>query len=114
MVGGAEVMRHQLKRLANLGDDSGNPVGDVTVQVLPFDAGAHAVAGAGAIMILRFSAVPGLGVVHVGGLNGGASLDAPQDVQRHSSAFALLRATALTPADSVRVLRDMARLLPRE
>lgn len=113
MVGGAEVMRRQLKRLANLGDDAGNPVGDVTVRVLPFDAGAHAVAGAGAVMILRFSAVPGLGVVHIGGLNGGASLDAPQDVRRYAGAFAVLRVTALTPADSVRLLRDMARVLPR-
>ena len=65
------------------------------------------------MMILRFSAVPGLGVVHVGGLNGGASLDAPQDVQRYAGAFALLRVTALTPTESVRVLRDMARVLPR-
>src|SRR5579862_9351173 len=59
MVGGPDVMRRQLKRLANLGDDTGTAVGDVTVRVLPFDAGAHAVAGAGAVMILRFSAVPG-------------------------------------------------------
>jgi transcriptional regulator with XRE-family HTH domain len=113
MVGGAEVMRRQLRRLANLGDHVGEPVGDVTVRVLPFDAGAHAVAGAGAVMILRFSAVPGLGVVHIGGLNGGASLDAPQEVRRYASAFALLRVAALTPTDSVRLLRDMARVLPR-
>jgi hypothetical protein len=114
MVGGAEVMRRQLRRLANLGDDAGSPVGDVTVRVLPFDAGAHAVAGTGAVTILRFSAVPSLGVVHIGGLNGGASLDAPQDVRRYANAFTLLRVTALSPAESVRLLREMARALPRE
>jgi transcriptional regulator with XRE-family HTH domain len=114
MVGGAGVMRRQLRRLANLGDDAGDPVGDVTVQVLSFDAGAHAGTGTGAVMILRFSSVPGLGVVHIGGLNGGASLDAPQDVRRYASAFTLLRVTALSPARSVRLLREMARALPRE
>lgn len=114
MVGGAEVMRRQLRRLANLGDAGGSPVGDVTVQVLPFDAGAHAVAGAGAVTILRFAAVPSLGVVHIGGLNGGVSLDAPDDLRRYARAFALLRAAALSSADSVRLLRDMARALPRD
>ncbi len=113
MVGGPEVMRRQLRRLANLGDDSGSPVGDVTVQVLPFQRGAHAVAEAGAVTLLRFATVPGMGVVHLGGLSGGASLDAPEDLARYARALELLRGTALTPADSVILLRDMARALPR-
>jgi transcriptional regulator with XRE-family HTH domain len=114
MVGGAEVMRRQLRRLANLGTGHGVAVGDVTVQVLPFEAGAHSVAGAGAMTVLRFGDVPGLGIVHLGGLRGGASLDSPEDVARYGRAFALLRATALTPEASVQMLRDMARALPRE
>jgi hypothetical protein len=113
LVGGPEVMRRQLRRLANLGDADGTPVGDVTVQVLPFRAGAHPVAGAGAVTMLRFACVPGLGVVHIGGLNGGASLDAPDDLARYARALEQLRATALPPADSVRLLRDMAHALPR-
>jgi transcriptional regulator with XRE-family HTH domain len=114
MVGGAAVMRRQLRRLANLGTGDGVAVGDVTVQVLPFEAGAHSAAGAGAMTILRFGDVPGLGIVHLGGLRGGASLDSPEDVARYGRAFALLRATALTPEASVQMLRDMARALPRE
>jgi transcriptional regulator with XRE-family HTH domain len=113
MVGGPEVMRRQLRRLANLGDENGSPVGDVTVQVLPFRQGAHAVAGTGAVTLLRFATVPGLGVVHLGGLSGGASLDAPEDLARYARALEVLRMTALTPADSVKLLRDMARALPR-
>jgi hypothetical protein len=113
MVGGPEVMRRQLRRLANLGDENGSPVGDVTVQVLPFQRGAHAVAETGAVTLLRFATVPGLGVVHLGGLSGGASLDAPADLGRYARALELLRVTALSPADSVSMLRGLARALPR-
>jgi transcriptional regulator with XRE-family HTH domain len=113
MVGGPDVMRRQLRRLANLGDEEGSPVGDVTVQVLPFTAGAHPVAEAGAVTLLRFGTVPGLGAVHIGGLSGGATLDSPDDLARYGQALEVLRATALTPADSVRLLRDIAGALPR-
>jgi transcriptional regulator with XRE-family HTH domain len=111
MVGGPEVMRRQLRRLANLG--TGDAVGDVTVQVLPFSAGAHPAAGAGAMTLLRFGDVPGLGVVHLGGMRGGASLEDPDDLARYTRAFAMARVAALTPEASARFLRDAARALPR-
>jgi len=57
--------------------------------------------------------VPGIGMVHLGGLRGGASLDSPDDLARYTRAFALLRATALPPEASVQLLRDMVRTLPR-
>jgi transcriptional regulator with XRE-family HTH domain len=110
MVGGPEVMRRQLRRLANLGAGG---LGDVTVQVLPFGTGAHAVAGTGAATILRFASMPDLGVVHLDGLAGGASLEGRDALTRYGRAFALLRATALSPADSGALLRDMAAALPR-
>ncbi|HEY6792721.1 MAG TPA: helix-turn-helix transcriptional regulator [Trebonia sp.] len=129
MVGGPEVMRRQLRRLANLGAGGGGTgeggpgeggsggertaVGDVTVQVLPFGTGAHAVAGTGAATILRFASMPGLGVVHLDGLAGGASLEGRDALARYSRAFARLRAAALSPADSGELLRDMAAALPR-
>jgi transcriptional regulator with XRE-family HTH domain len=117
MVGGPEVMRRQLRRLANLGDGGTGgetaAVGDVTVQVLPFGTGAHAVAGTGAATILRFASVPGLGIVHLDGLAGGASVEGSDALARYGRAFALLRAAALSPADSAALLRDMAAALPR-
>jgi transcriptional regulator with XRE-family HTH domain len=113
MVGGPQVMRRQLRRLANLGAGEGVAVGDVTVRVLPFRAGARAVAGTGAATILRFAAVPGLGVVHLDGLAGGASLEGREALTRYSRAFAALRLAALPPADSVHLLRDMAAALLR-
>jgi transcriptional regulator with XRE-family HTH domain len=114
LVGGPHVMRRQLRRLANLSDENGSPVGDVTVQVLPFDAGAHAVAATGTLTIVRLSAAHGVGVVHVGAMNGGVCLDSPEDLHRYGDAYALLQATALPPAASVQLLRDMARALPAQ
>jgi len=116
VVGGAGVMRPQLARLAGLASASGaagKPGGDgasVSLQVLPFAAGAYA-AGSGSMTILRFADTPGLGVVHLpgAGMSGGISLEDPADLARYIRAFAQLRAAALTPAASAVLLRDMAR-----
>jgi transcriptional regulator with XRE-family HTH domain len=108
MVGGARVMRPQLARLAGLAD-SGQDVSGVTLQVLPFTAGAHAAAGSGSMAILRFAGTPGLGVVHLAALSGGVSLAGTDEVACYARAFAQLRAAALTPAASARLLRAMAR-----
>jgi transcriptional regulator with XRE-family HTH domain len=113
MVGGPEVMRRQLRRLANLGSREGAAVGDVTVRILPFTSGAHAVASTCAVTLLRFATAPGLGVVHLAGLSGGVSLDAEEDLARYARALGLLHATALTPAASAQLLREAARALPR-
>ena len=111
VVGGAAVMRPQLARLAGLaGAGSGHGGASLSLQVLPFAAGAYA-AGCGSMAILRFADTPGLGVVHLAGagLSGGVSLADPGDVARYIRAFAQLRAAALTPAASARLLGDMAR-----
>jgi transcriptional regulator with XRE-family HTH domain len=105
-VGGGEVMRPQLARLADL---AGAGAGSVGLQVLPFAAGTHAVPGYGPMSILRFADTPSLGVVHLAGLSGGVSLEGQEDVVRYVRAFAGLRAAALSPAASARLLRDMAR-----
>jgi hypothetical protein len=62
--------------------------------------------------ILRFADTPGLGVIHLAALAGGGAgvgLEAAEDVARYVRTFARLRAAALTPAASVRLLRDIAR-----
>jgi hypothetical protein len=73
-------------------------------------SGAYA-AGNGSMTILRFADTPGLGVVHLpgAGVSGGISLEDPADLARYIRAFAQLRAAALTPAASARLLRNMAR-----
>jgi transcriptional regulator with XRE-family HTH domain len=103
-VGGAEVLAGQIGHLAKL--SSGFPA--VTIQVLPFSAGAHAAAGGGSLAILRFPDAPSLGVVYLEALSGGVYLESQEEVARYVRAFALLRAAALSPAESARLLRNLA------
>ena len=103
-VGGADVLAGQIGYLAKL--SSGFPA--VTIQVLPFSAGAHAAAGGGSLAILRFPDAPSLGVVYLEALSGGVYLESQEEVARYVRAFALLRAAALSPAESARLLRNLA------
>jgi transcriptional regulator with XRE-family HTH domain len=121
VVGGAAVMRPQLARLASLARAHPGAAGapgaarapgggaSLSVQVLPFTAGAYA-AGCASMAVLRFANTPGLGVIHLAGagLSGGVSLADPEDLATYVRAFTQLRAAALTPAASARLLSDMA------
>jgi transcriptional regulator with XRE-family HTH domain len=102
-VGGPGVLAGQIRHLVELSED----LPDLTLQVLPFSAGAHAAAGSASLAILRFSDAPSLGVVYVEALSGGVYLESQADVARYIRAFALLRASALSAADSVRLLRGL-------
>ena len=121
-VGGPRVMGEQLGWLAAVADAgrvTGLPGGDgwasagsapVSLQVLPFAAGAHAAAGCGPLTILRFvRGNQGIGVVHLAGLSGGVSLGEAAEVGRYLRTFAQLRSAALAPAASARLLRAIAR-----
>jgi transcriptional regulator with XRE-family HTH domain len=103
-VGGAEVLAGQISHLARLSEDT--PA--ITLQVLPFSAGAHIGAGSGSLAILRFPDAPSLGVVYLEALSGGVYLESQSDVARYIRAFALLRAAALSAGDSARLLRGLA------
>jgi transcriptional regulator with XRE-family HTH domain len=103
VVGGMDVLARQISDLIRLSEDA--PM--VTLQVLPFSAGAHAGAGSGSLAILRFPDAPSLGVVYMEALSGGIYLESQSDVARYIRAFALLRAAALSPADSARLLRGL-------
>jgi transcriptional regulator with XRE-family HTH domain len=99
-VGGSGVMAGQISHLVQLADDFPG----LTLQVLPFTAGAHAAAGSASLAILRFPDAPSLGVVYLEALSGGVYLESQQDVARYIRAFALLRGAALSTADSARLL----------
>lgn len=101
-VGGPAVMRGQLTRLAERADQPG-----VTVQVVPFERGAHAAAG-GAFTLLRFAEADVPDVVYLEQLTSALYLDKPDDVERYAEAMAKLTIAALTPADT---LDFLARLL---
>jgi transcriptional regulator with XRE-family HTH domain len=104
-IGGAEVLRAQLRHLSDLTADSPQ----VTIYILPFSAGGHAAGGSGAFSVLQFSRAPALGLVHVAGPSGGICLDTPSVVDTYVRTFTHLRLFALTPQDSARKLRQMSR-----
>ena len=97
-------MDEQLAQLARMAGDSGT----VTVQVLPFESGAHAAAGDGSLAILQFAEAPGLGLVHLGGIGGGVCLEGQDDLAAYARVFEQLRAFALSPAQSALLLRGLA------
>ncbi|MDN3286896.1 helix-turn-helix transcriptional regulator [Streptomyces thermocarboxydus] len=87
-VGGRDVMREQLKHLLTMTERS-----RITVQVLPFDRGAHA-AAVGSFAVLRGQA-PELDVVYVDLLGGGLFMEKPEELERYKLAFEYLSAQAL-------------------
>ena len=103
-VGSAAVMDEQLAALARAAADSGR----LTVQILPFEVGAHAAAGDGSLSILQFAHAPGLGLVHLGGIGGGVCLESPGDLEAYAQVFQQLRAFAMSPAQSALLLRGLA------
>jgi len=103
-VGSPEVMQQQLAMLAQAANDSGA----ITMQVLPFEAGAHAAAGDGSLALLQFDGALGLGLVHLGGIGGGVCLEGQDDLNAYAEAFDQVRAFALSPAQSALLLRGLA------
>ena len=123
-VGPPRVMREQLGRLADLAEtgfadslpDSDIPAAErshVSLRVLPFAAGAHAVAGCGAMTLLRFAETPDIGVIHVAALSGGISLEGRDEVARFLRTFAGLRSAALPTSRSAHLIRAVARSYDR-
>jgi transcriptional regulator with XRE-family HTH domain len=102
-VGGPGVMAGQIGHLVRLIND----LPRLTIQVLPFSAGAHAAAASASLAILRFPDAPGLGVVYLEALAGAVCLECQEDIDRYLRAFALLRGAALSPPDSARLLNDL-------
>jgi hypothetical protein len=96
-VGGPAVMKEQLERLAEVAT-----LPSVTIQVIPFTAGAHA-ALESTFNILDFED-PAPSLVYVEGLVGFIYLERPQDLARYRGVFGQLRAGALTPQESLELI----------
>ncbi len=102
-LGGRGVMRGQIEHLLEMAE-----LPNVTLQVVPFEAGGHAAAG-GPFTILRF-AEPGLSdVVFMEQLTSALYLDKPSDVDVYMRAMNHVCITALRPDDTVQRLRDILR-----
>lgn len=95
LMGGSAVMREQLDHLVR---SSARP--NVTVQVLPFSAGAH-VAMEGSFTILGYDEPADPDVVFAENAAGGLFLEKDEELQRYHYIFDHLRATAMPPDESV-------------
>jgi transcriptional regulator with XRE-family HTH domain len=103
-VGGTRVMREQLRSLAERAT-----LPHVTIQVLPFSAGAHA-GMEGPFLILGFPEQADPDVVYVDNTTAGIYLEDPAEILRYTLMFDHLRAAALGPDDSLtRITAGMSR-----
>lgn len=96
-VGGGAVMKDQLNRLIEAAK-----LPHVTIQVIPFSAGAHG-AMESTFNILDFED-PAPSLVYVEGLVGFIYLERPQDLARYRGVFEHLRNRALTPKESIELI----------
>ena len=100
-VGGREVMRGQLERLIDA-----TKLANVTLQILPFDSGAHP-AMAGAFSILRFGDQELPDVVYLEHLTGASYLDKRDEVERYLDIIEILCVEAEPPARTVDLLHQI-------
>lgn len=101
-IGGAAVMRAQLRHLVEL---TQRP--NVTVQIIPFNAGGHAAAG-GPFSVLRFAESDLPDVVYLEQLTSALYLDKADVVDSYLAVMERLCIEAMTPNNSVRQLKKLA------
>ncbi|MFI5756140.1 helix-turn-helix domain-containing protein [Streptomyces sp. NPDC051569] len=103
VVGDRQLMREQLEHLV---EQSQLP--HVTVQVLPFDMGAHP-GISGHYAILEFPDAADSSVVYIEGVTSDLYLEKAADVQRYSVMYEHLRAQALNADQTRQFISDIAK-----
>jgi transcriptional regulator with XRE-family HTH domain len=101
-VGAQAVMRAQLRHLL---DSSELP--NITFQVIPFDAGAHA-GMPGSFVFLQFAEAAIPDVIYVDSMAGELFLEEGSDVRRYRLIFEHLRAVAVSPDASRSLIASIA------
>jgi transcriptional regulator with XRE-family HTH domain len=101
-IGGPEVMRGQLHRLVTLSTQN-----NVNIQVLPFDSGAHPAMNGG-FSLLKFLKPSDPDVVYLDYWRGGIYLEDSGDVDAYARLFDHLRARALGPDQTRRLVTQVA------
>jgi transcriptional regulator with XRE-family HTH domain len=102
-VGGAAVMRGQLKHLLEMAK-----MPHVTLQVVPFSRGGHA-GESGSFTVLRFKERDLPDVVYLEQLTGAVYLDQRPDVEQYLEVVDALSGEALTPDATKRFIEQAAR-----
>jgi hypothetical protein len=105
LIGGSGLMREQLDHLVRAA-----ALPNVTVQVLPFSVGAHA-AMEGSFTILGYDEPADPDVVFAENAAGGLFLEKDEELQRYQYIFDHLRASAMSPDESVAYIAARVREL---
>jgi transcriptional regulator with XRE-family HTH domain len=105
LIGGADVMRDQVERLIEVSE-----LPSINVQVLPDAAGEHP-GLEGSFMILSFTESDP-DAVYLDAAIGGLYIEKPEDIARYSWIFDHVRAAALSPRDTVRLMQQALNDLP--
>ncbi|MBZ6236310.1 helix-turn-helix domain-containing protein [Streptomyces olivaceus] len=103
VVGGKQVMREQLEHVAEM-----SQLPHITVQVLPFDVGAHPGIN-GQYSILEFADAADSSVVYIEGVTSDLYLEKAPDVQKYTVMYEHLRAQALNVEQSRQRIEDVAK-----
>jgi transcriptional regulator with XRE-family HTH domain len=102
VVGGQAVMRAQLARLAEAA-----ALPHVTVQIIPYDAGAHP-GMPGSFVVLDFPNPADQSIVYLDSMAGDLFLEDDVEIRRYMLMFDHLRAAALRPDQSTALLASLA------
>jgi len=102
-VGGDAVMRRQLERLYEATE-----LPSVTLQILPFEAGAHAGMD-GTFAILEFPEPADSDVVFAENATGGLFLEKSEELRKYHFIFDHIRAAALRPEESASLIGRLAK-----
>ncbi|MFI7289629.1 Scr1 family TA system antitoxin-like transcriptional regulator [Streptomyces anulatus] len=98
-VGGSAVMRGQLKKVLEMAEEP-----NITIQVLPFDQGAHgALAGSLSVLVMP----DGTELAYTEGAHHGQLTEEPDEVKRFVLTYDRLRAMALPPLMSLDLIRSV-------
>ncbi|MEY9813338.1 Scr1 family TA system antitoxin-like transcriptional regulator [Streptomyces albogriseolus] len=97
-IGGAAVMRKQLRRLLDAAEER-----HISVQVLPFDQGGHEAMG-GSLTVLTLP--DGSDVAYTEGADYGQLIEEPANIGRYKLIYDRLRAAALPPIMSLDMVRS--------
>jgi transcriptional regulator with XRE-family HTH domain len=103
VVGSRQVMREQLEHVAEVSQQP-----HITVQVLPFEVGAHPGIN-GQYAILEFADAADSSVVYIEGVTSDLYLEKAHDVQKYTVMYEHLRAQALNVDQSRRLIEDVAK-----
>jgi transcriptional regulator with XRE-family HTH domain len=99
-IGGYEVMRRQLEYLMRPRDRA-----NVTIQVLPFDSGAHP-AMVAPFTMMAFPDPDDIGLVYVEHATGALFLEEPAELRTYDEIWGTIQASALSPDDTQAFLKS--------